>query len=164
MSLRIKLPVVLWASAIVIASLSCGDSASAEGMIGSWNMTVKIDDQAAEKAMAAVEDETQKRVYEALLPAMKNMTGTLDVREDGTYTMSVEMSLFGAKQTNKEEGTWKLVKKEGKKIVVETTEKGKTKKDTHNITQIDKDHFLEAAPKEMGPLSSALQLEYHRKQ
>jgi len=115
------------------------------------------------KIVAGIKDEQQKRLFDVMVPAMKNMTGTLDVRKDGTYTMKVELSLLGQKQTNTEEGTWKMVKSQGKELVIETLEKGKTKKETHNITRITDDHFSEGAPKEMGPLASALRLEYRRK-
>ena len=77
--------------------------------------------------------------------------------------MTVKVSFFGQEQTNKEEGTWKLIKEDGKTIVVETTEKDKSKKQTHNITKIDKDNFVESAPKEMGPLATAMKLQYSRK-
>jgi len=143
-------------------TLFAAQPACAEGMIGTWNMTIKVDEKAAEKALANAKEQ-ERAILTQLLPAMKATTGTLEVRKDGTYTFTIKAKFLGQAQTQVEEGTWKLVKQEGKKIVVETTEKGKSKSETHSITQIDKDHFIESAPKEMGPLADALKMEYRRK-
>lgn len=158
-----KLPVAAIFGVFAISALTGTSNASAQSMVGSWNMSVKIDQEAVEKAMAEVKDERQKAIFSQLIPAMKATKGTLDIGQDGTYTMTVKVSFLGQEQTNKEEGTWKVVKEDGKSIVVETTASGKTKKDTHHITRIDKDNFVEAAPKEMGPLASAMKLQYSRK-
>ena len=158
-----KLPVAMLVGVFAISALSVANHASAQSMVGSWNMSVKIDQKAVDTAMAEVKDEQQKAIFKQLVPAMKAMKGTLDIGQDGKYTMTVTVSFFGQEQTNKQKGTWKVVKEDGKSIVVETTEDGKTKKDTHNITRIDKDNFVEAAPKEMGPLASAMKLQYSRK-
>jgi hypothetical protein len=158
-----KLPVAMMFGVLAISVLSVTSNASAQSMVGSWNMSVKIDQKAMDKAMAEVKNEQQKAIFSQLVPAMKAMKGTLDIAQDGKYTMTVKVSFLGQEQTNKQEGTWKVVKEDGKSIVVETTENGKTKKDTHNITRIDKDNFVEAAPKEMGPLATAMKLQYSRK-
>lgn len=145
-----------------MTTMLAASNAQAEGMIGSWNMTVKVDQKAAEKALAEA-NEQERALLTQLLPAMKATTGTLDIREDGSYTFKIKVTFFGKTQEQVEEGSWKLVKRNGKDIVVETTEKGKTKSDTHTITQIDKDHFVESAPKEMGPLADALKMHFKRK-
>lgn len=163
MILKTNFRIMLLACAAAIAVLGSMNRAHAEGMIGSWTISVSVDEKAVAESLSAVEEQ-QKQMFQILLPAMKNMTGTLDVRQDGTYLMSMKMSFLGQQQTNKEEGTWKLVKQDGKNIVVETTEKGTAKAQSHDITWVNEDLFREAAPKEMGPFSNAFHLEYRRKE
>lgn len=150
-------------AAVVLSTCFSLGSVQAQSMIGSWAVSVKVDEAAAKKVLESVKDQQQKQIIQLMMPAMKGMTGTLDVRQDGTYTMTVEISVLGRKQTNKETGTWKLVKSQGKTIVIETIEKGKTKKDTHTMTRHSDDHFSEAAPDEMGPIAGAMKMEYRRK-
>lgn len=159
---RFKPQVTSLFAVVAVSALFATGKARAQSMVGSWNMTVSADEKALEKALADVPKDQQPGLNQ-FLSVMKSTTGTLTVNDDNTYTMTVELSVLGEKHTDKEEGTWTLVKQDGKSIVVETTEKGESKKDTHHITQIDKDNFVETDLKELGPLGKVIKLNYQRK-
>jgi hypothetical protein len=104
-----------------------------KAIVGSWRVTLVVDPKKAEPQIV--------RYYQ------DRVRIRIDMRQDGTFAASFYFDGKPIKDGKIGKGTWALLKKEGKKFVLEFTPEGKEEKNAYSFSWISKDEFtLEVPP------------------
>jgi hypothetical protein len=110
-------------------------------IVGSWQWVIRLDPEKYKAELAKAEDLEKLEFTKRFFLFSQKLVGSYDFREDGSFTTQITW-YFKPTKGDKEEGTWKLMDKGGKGLVLEL---GKV---AHSLIWISKDEFIAAIPKD----------------